>query len=323
MTNQPQIPKIHFIHHLEKSFAPANLGDWISSPYYYFYEFFSRYTSIVHSDWAILWHEIEYDDVVIFGGGGLLDNSDPLNSVLNKLMEKCRNVIIWGAGTHKYNESNIFGMKPTSVEINFSKALYCGIRDYQHPYNQEFLPCASCLHPAFNISKNPPNIVRKVGTIKSALENNFAVSNVPSYITNAEPIAAVVEYIASSEVILVSSYHGAFWSLLLGKKVVLPSTRLGVDKYKYFRHPVGFYDSADYDEELIMRIASTLPSPINFLNEARIINYDFFNKVRNFIEKNIPISRETETIQNLAKRVAQLEFTLLEIWNHLRGSGKN
>ena len=91
MTNfavtKSQKGKIHFVHHLEKLYAPANLGDWISSPYYYFIEFFSRYTCVLHSDWALLWHEIERDDIVIFGGGGLLDNSDELNIVLNKLIE--------------------------------------------------------------------------------------------------------------------------------------------------------------------------------------------------------------------------------------------
>ena len=98
-TSMKRVGKIHFVHHLEKLYAAPNLGDWIASPYYYFTDFFSRYTCVLHSDWSVLWHEIERDDIVIFGGGGLLDNSDALNVVLNRLIDKCDNVIVWGAGT--------------------------------------------------------------------------------------------------------------------------------------------------------------------------------------------------------------------------------
>ncbi len=310
--------KIHFVHHLEKKYSPANLGDWISSPYYYFTGFFSRYTCVLHSDWAVLWHEIEKDDVVIFGGGGLLDNSDQLNKVINRLLEKCNNVIIWGAGTHKYNENNIFGRNSATTKIHFERAALSGIRDHEHPYNLPFVPCASCLHPAFNADKTGVEIKREVGTIKSALEGSFAVSNLPSFVTNAEPIGAIVDYILSSNVILVSSYHGAYWSMLLGRKVILPVSRLGVDKYKYFKYPVGLYEGSKYDERELLRIASEIPELPDFLTEARALNVEFFQNVRRYIEDRIPTPSETETVQILSKRNAQLEFTIIEMWNEIR-----
>lgn len=310
--------KIHFVHHIEKSYAAANLGDWISSPYYYFLDYFSRYTCVLHSDWAVLWHEIEKDDIVIFGGGGLLDNSDALNMVLNRLFEKCDNVIIWGAGTHRYNENNVFGKKTAVTPIHFDKAVLCGIRDYEHPYGMPFLPCASCLNTAFSVDRNESRIEREIGTIRSALESSFAVKGVPSSVSNAEPIGTIVDYILSSRVILVSSYHGAFWSMLLGRKVILPASRLGVDKYKYFRYPVGFYEGHEYDEPELLRIASTLPDLPDFLAEARALNIEFFKKVRDYIEDRLSSPLVIETNQILAKRVAQLEFTLLEVWNYAR-----
>lgn len=298
--------------------VPANLGDWISSPYYYFTEFFSNFTCVLHSDWAILWHEIEKEDVVIFGGGGLLDNSDELNKVLNKLLERCNNVVIWGAGTHRYNEGNIFGRKTSSIPIAFERAALVGIRDYNHPSNLPFVPCASCLHPAFSVDSDSIEIKREVGTIKSALERSFAVSGSPSFVTNADPIGSVVEYILSSRVILVSSYHGAFWSLLLGRKVILPASRLGVDKYKYFRYPVGFYDGIKFDEKELLRIASDIPDHPDFLSESRSLNYEFFEKVKSLIQDKVSALPVSETVQILAKRTAQLEFTLIDLWNEFR-----
>lgn len=317
-TIEKRVGKIHFVHHLEKSYAPANLGDWIASPYSYFKDFFSRYTCVLHSGWAILWHEIEKDDVVIVGGGGLLDNSDALNAVINRIIDKCDNVIIWGAGTHRYSDNNIFGKSGANTPISFEKALLCGIRDYKHPWQLPFVPCASCMHPAFSADKGEIKVEREIGTIRSALESSFAVSDLPSSISNGESIGAVVNYILSSKIILVSSYHGAFWSQLLGRKVILPASRLGVDKYRYFKNPVGFYEGTKFDDAKLLEIASEIPEPTNFLEEARNINYEFFNKVRNIIEEKIPVRPETETIQILSKRVAQLEFTLIDVWNYVR-----
>jgi len=310
--------KIHFVHHLEKRHVPANLGDWICCPYYYFPDYFAQFTCVLHSDWAILWHEIERDDIVIFGGGGLLDNSDELNRVLNRLLEKCDNVIIWGVGTHKYNENNIFGKKTASEPILFERAAMVGIRDFKHPSNLPYLPCVSCLNEAFSLSQDDVEVVRNVGTIKSALETAFAVAGLPSFVTNAEPIGTVVRYILSSEMILVSSYHGAYWSMLLGRKAVLPSTRLGVDKYKYFRHPVGFYDGNSFDEHALLQIASSLPEIPAFLEESRRLNMDFFQRCKAYIEQRIESRAENETVQIVSKRNAQLEFTVVEMWNEIR-----
>jgi hypothetical protein len=302
------------VHQLEKSYVAANLGDWISSPYYYFTEYFSRYTCVLHAVWTILWHEIEKDDVVIFGGGGLLDYSDPLNIVLNRLLEKCDNVIIWGPGTHKFAKNNVFGQESSTIPINFEKAVLCGVRDYQHPYNLPFLPCASCLHPAFSIEKTEVKIEREIGTIMHGLDGSFRVAGVPSSVNNANPIGTIVNYILSSNVMLVSSYHGAYWSMLLGRKVILEASRLDIEKYKYFRYPVDSYQGKQFDERELLRIASEIPDHSDFLAEARALNNQFFEKVKILIEDRIPRISTTETIQVLSKRVAQLEFTIFNMW---------
>lgn len=265
-----------------------------------------------------MWHEIEREDIVIFGGGGLLDNSDELNRVLNRLLEICDNVIIWGAGTHKYTENNIFGKETASEVINYDRAALVGVRDYQHPSKLPYLPCVSCMNPAFMTPQENVPITRKIGTIKSALENNFAVRGVPSFVTNAQPIGTIVKYILSSEVILVSSYHGAYWSMLLGRKAILPSTRLGVDKYKYFRHPVGFYDDITFDEDRILQIAADLPEIPDFLEESRRLTNEFYEKCKTYIESRIEPNVSNETLQIISKRNAQLEFTIVDMWNEIR-----
>lgn len=310
--------KIHFIHHLEKRYSPANLGDWICCPYYYYEDYFSKYYCVLHSDWAVLWHEIERDDVVIFGGGGLLDNSDELNRVLNRIIDRCDNVIIWGAGTHKYNENNIFSKKTATEKIMYERLSLVGVRDYDHPSGLPYLPCVSCMNPAFLTTQNDVPITREIGVIKSALESSFAVQGLPSFVTNAEPIGTIVKYILSSKAILVSSYHGAFWTMLLGKKAILPATRMGVDKYKYFRHPVGFYEGDNFNECEILDIVNNLPDIPNFLEESRSLTDSFFLKCKVFIEDKIKPSVKNDTLQLISKRNAQLEFTIIEMWGEIR-----
>lgn len=314
----PRTGKIHFVHHLEKRHVPANLGDWICSPWYYFAAYFARYSCVLHADWAILWHEIERGDIVIFGGGGLLDNSDALNRVLNRLLACCDTVIIWGAGTHRYAPGNIFGKPTASEPIAFERAALMGLRDYNHPSGLPYLPCVSCLHEAFTPPAVPVEIARPVGTITSALETGFAVRGLPSCVSNADPIGQLVQYIRASQTILVSSYHGAYWAMLLGRRAVLPASRLGVDKYRYFRHPVGIYDKDDFDAEAITQIAEALPAPDGFLEESRQLTLDFFARTRTLIEERLLPQDSPETLQLLAKRTAQMEFTLIEMWNEIR-----
>lgn len=313
--------KIHFISHVEKSYEAVNLGDWICSPYSYYGDFFSNYTCVFHSHWSILWHEIEKSDVVILGGGGQLDNSDALNNQINKVFRNCDNVVIWGSGTHRYSPGNIFNKKTAEVPIQYEKAKLIGVRDYDHPSGLSYLPCVSCMHPAFSkVLDKPKKIRRKVGTIRSALESSFAVEGLPSFVDNSQPLEKILEYALESELILASSYHGTFWSQLLGLKVILPESRLGVDKYKFFRHVPGFYKPSQYNESELAQLAKSVEQPTGFLEESRDLSNQFFDKVKDLIEAQLimPKSNEIQTLQILAKRNAQLEFTLKETWGFIK-----
>jgi hypothetical protein len=314
--------KIHFIHQFEKSFVLANLGDWLSSPYYYFSEFFSQYICVLHSVWSVHWHEIERSDVVIFGGGGLIDNSDSLNKVINKIIDRCDNVIIWGAGSHKYS-NNSFGVETAKVKIQFEKLSLCGIRDYQHPYTQEpykaeYVPCVSCMHTEFDIAaKKDLPIINSIGTISHGLDDSFPIRNIPSAVTNSEPISTITNYILSSRVMLATSYHGSYWSMLLGRKVILHSSRLIIEKYNYFRHRVGIFEGNQYDETEILKIADSIPEITDFLTESKNITLKFFEKVKKHIEQVLTKNNLSNigTVQILGKRTAQLEFSIHELSN--------
>lgn len=305
--------KIHFVCHIESIFGPPNVGDWLSSPFNYFSEFFSRYTCIHHSQWAILWHEIDRQDVVIIGGGGMLDNDDQLNNIINRLVRDCDNVILWGVGTHKFSPNNSFGNPTTQLDLNLDRAKLIGVRDYHDDGIYRYLPCASCMHNAFSIDKELFSSYRKVGSITSARESKPFLSNIADFVSNSDRITLIVAYILTSDIIITSSYHGAYWSQLLGKKVVIPSERLEVAKYRHLRYPVGVYSGNSLSVETILEVAEAVPPvPDTFLAEARSLNQEFMHDVRKMIANISGPQSAVSTSEILAKRISGLEFSLLE-----------
>lgn len=309
--------KLHFINHYEKITVPVNSGDWMTSPYHYFLEFFSQYQVLIHSIWTIHWNEIESTDVVIVGGGGLIDNSDALNQILNRLLKHCKYVVFWGVGTHRYSENNFLGKKRTETSLELTRAPLVGIRDYKHPSGLRYVPCPSCMHSAFNARETKVNPSRTVGTITSALEKSFAIQGVQDSISNSFSLNSLVDYILTSKVILTSSYHGAFWSMLLQRKVALPKSRMEIEKYLYFRHPVAFLDQNSYDEVEILQATAALPEIGNFLAESKLLTYLFFIEVRELISKKLRPNSTAASNLVLAKRVAQLEFSLVDLRNEI------
>ncbi len=86
-----------------------------------------------------------------------------------------------------------------------------------------FLPCPSCLHPVFDRDFGKPEheVVYYGHHEKRPLS---FVQGFGPYLTNKGPsMEEAVEFLASGEVIVTTSYHGAYWGALLGRRVaVLP-----------------------------------------------------------------------------------------------------
>jgi len=83
-----------------------------------------------------------------------------------------------------------------------------------------FLPCASCMHPAFD---RPYAIEHETVYFGHALlaPMNWA-KRIGPLMTNATlDMDKVIAFLASGEVVVTSSYHGAYWARLLGRKVAL------------------------------------------------------------------------------------------------------
>jgi len=148
------------------------------------------------------------DSTCIIGGGGIFFPG--FTKPLQTLAAQNARLIIWGAGTNVHDvESAVY---PPLID----RADMVGIRDWGTYY--EWVPCVSCMAPEFD---KPRSIEHDV-VVYEHLERPVPVND-PAFprMTNKNvSLAAALDFIGSGETVLTTTYHGAFWGALLGRRVV-------------------------------------------------------------------------------------------------------
>jgi hypothetical protein len=196
---------------------PENIGDLYSAParYFKFPGFQVEVRDILQLETLIQELTRTQDTTkvhVIIGGGGLLFKK--FLSEFQRLPELSKNgrLIAWGVGAQQYSE------KPPQKAFDYSQYLQkfdvVGIRDFPAPYH--WVPCASCLHPAFD----KPRSVKHEVVVFSHKKFRIRVQNLPFMTNQSSDFEKILDFLGSGETVLTSSYHGVYWSLLLGRKVI-------------------------------------------------------------------------------------------------------
>jgi len=175
---------------------------------------------------------------------------------------------IWGAGHNDLSESNT---------LKYSKFLSeyraVGIRDYQEGSKYDWVPCASCLHPALRGNYTIKNDVIWFEH-KKQLIKDFGNDPIPRFVNSGANIEQTIELLGSANIILTNSYHGAYWGTLLGKRVVVVdawSTKFTRMKHTpAFKHKKGTWQEA-------AETAKTYPDA---LNECINVTQQFWDRIR-------------------------------------------
>lgn len=220
-------PTIHFIHR----YITSNTGDIACGYYRYFSSEFSGYRCLIHDINSVKASLIKKTDVVIIGGGGLLNASDKWNYQISQAIKKAGRNIIWSAG---FNGNPGRKLK---YPINWQAFALVAVRDFQYG-NFRYVPCATCMMP--ELEKIYP-VIRKIGVIahKDVLHHLPKEANEYDVLTNKDSLQSMIEFIGSSEVVLTNSYHAVYWSTLMGKKCILFAPRS--EKYNYYKYPPVIY----------------------------------------------------------------------------------
>lgn len=176
---------------------------------------------------------------------------------------------LWGAG----HNSDLKKERRPSIDypsyiVNFD---LIGVRDYGTDF--EWVPCASCMHPALRKTYPIKNEIIWFEH-KKQLTKDFGHESIPRFINSGANIDQTIELLGSANVILTNSYHGAYWGTLLKKKVILVGA--WSSKFYNMRHqPYMLEKNAD-----LSSIINRVPVYHSALDECINATETFWKKIK-------------------------------------------
>jgi hypothetical protein len=179
-----------------------------------------------------------------------------------------KKIVLWGIG-HNFGKKHI---QKSKGKIFFPDWIYkcdlIGIRDYVSGYENLYLPCASCMHPAFDKTYVEK---QEVGYFLHKFKTKIINTTNKSIMYNDEiDFEKTIEFMGSHKTIITDSYHGAYWAQLLGKNVQVASWSV---KFNYFKNPPLFLENIN---DTPLKTSNKIN--YNFLSECRQLNKQFYNK---------------------------------------------
>ncbi|MGM8930659.1 glycosyltransferase family protein [Salinicola halophyticus] len=220
---------------------------------------------------------IEAPDIVVFGGGAIADHAPRVAQAYPEALK-----IAWGLGYTTGKRAAL----PVGTHQRFRKDfdLY-GVRDIG--VDESYTPCPSCLSDLFDAEYPITHDVVVYGHAgKWPLKEDARLHGYP-YLDNTDHkqgLKGVIEHLASGETIVTSSYHGAFWASLLGRKVcMLPFG----SKFYHLKHlPT---EAASFAEAVA--VASQMEASI--LSDYRLDTLTFQRAVCRLVEQRLGVPNVT------------------------------
>lgn len=190
---------------------------------------------------------------------------------LNKIPKITAPRFIWGAGHNGEGDMEFHQIKWPRP---FARYKSVGIRDYHQGSKFDWVPCASCMHPALSRKYAIKNDVIWFEH-KKQLIKDFGGDPIPRFINSGNNIEQTIELLGSANIILTNSYHGVYWGTLLKKKVLLVGGAWS-SKFKWFKHKpvvVGRKDDwRDYVDQALVYDSA--------LDECRNITENYWNLIK-------------------------------------------
>ena len=239
-----------------------NVGDYYCNP--------SRYFDLgeCSSEELMYNNAILNNKTLVVGGGGLIHKkfSQHIQTLIDK---NPKHTVLWGIGHN-------FGPKHESKSTTnpyypewINRCSLVGIRDYIEGHYDTYLPCVSCMHPAFEKQyKEKHEFVYFTHAYKSKVDK----VDHPMIKNNVMDFNKVIEFISSGNTVITDSYHGAYWAQLLGKNVQVVSWSV---KFNYMKHQPHFIENINAKPVAVQN------SITGFLDECRDLNNKFYQKFKN------------------------------------------
>jgi hypothetical protein len=253
-----------------------NVGDLMSSPVHYFEEM-AHVPILDLLGWqseseeeASKWHDVyQQASTVILGGGGLLE-MPKFDASLQKISSE-KKTILWGCGHNSVRLESWAGLR-TKYSFDPANFLLIGTRDYG--VSSRWVPCVTCMSPLFDRTYDVKHDF--VFFANKGMKNNsqFMPKDIPSEVflgNMRHSMDKIVAFLGSGDTVVTSSFHGAYWATLLGRKVVAIPTS---SKFYGLKHAVPLCHPTDWKR--FVPLAHAYPEA---LGECRSANLNFKNDV--------------------------------------------
>ena len=292
-----------------------NPGDWFCNPVRYFWPGAETNSIDIDTVKKTTWG---MKDPMVVGGGGLIGNEnfanlmnritvhpdelillDVLDIKLKQIGEENRAAIIrwkeqiqqitvdamsrldrkigprilWGAGFNDRLTEDVYDIVWPDYMGRFD---LIGIRDYGADFR--WVPCASCMHSAFDKKYEITNEIVWFEHKKRLLDNKtFDKLPSPRMLNTGQNLQQILEFLGSAETVITNSYHGVYWATLLGRKVVCIPWG---SKFHSFKHPPTMATDKNWQDMIAKAV-----SYHDALDECRTVNKDFYQDAVKVIDK--------------------------------------
>ncbi|MDJ0637892.1 MAG: hypothetical protein QNJ20_03595 [Paracoccaceae bacterium] len=252
--------KVVFKHHRETT----NLGDRWCSPF--------DHLPDIRQAWEAealdLGAATPECDVVIYGGGKIMGG---LAATFGPGDLRATHRIAWGVSTV---QNNRFSLKYWRA---YRRLSLVGTRDWGDN-RFDFAPCSSCMAPHFNAPSEPEHdVVAYLHHWRSDKMKMTVPDGIPVLDNKHSSFKEAIEHIASGATVVSNSYHGTYWGLLLGRKVLcVPFSK----KFSAYRVQPAYSTADRWTSELSSARASD-----EMLSLCREATASFAKKVTELIER--------------------------------------
>lgn len=235
------MPKLTNYHALDST----NIGDLLSSPLRHFQ--FPGYDCQTLDIREVNDTNVVNSHIIIGGGGLLFKRFLPHIQAIHRA--KTGKIIFWGVGQQRYSR-NLQKTQTFDYTPFLSAADLSGIRDDGMKY--PWVPCVSCMHSAFDKPRSPQHEI----VVFSHKKFQIHFPGLPHLTNSTDNFESVLDFLGSGETILTSSFHGAYWGTLLGRKVLaFPfSSKFTTLRHKPATYPLKYWTRIKWKLKLFNRV---------------------------------------------------------------------
>lgn len=231
-----------------------NVGDLACSPGHYF--------DLGHHSFLDFKEDVPRCNAMVLGGGQVFQ--DCVTAAIYNA-PRARRIVVWGVGISRKDRASL------EFDLLDANAALISTRNW-NVGGCTYVPCASAMSPLFDAPAPPRHEVVFFYHAQKSADIPFE-AGIPTLGNNVATMAEAIEFLASGATVVTNSYHGTYWAMCLGRRVLcLPFNR----KFDYFRDAPVRSTPADWVKDI--SLAEARPETLNLARDA---NRDFYERVRN------------------------------------------